>query len=221
MNSHADFRLSLGSYLVGALDPATRAQLETHLHDCVDCRNELHNLSVIPGLLSRLDAERLQSNVARAPEGLLDGLLAKARLVEITERHRLRRWRTATATLAVAAAIIGVMIFPSVFGTSPSGPTYQLHAALASPQVTGRVTLVSKPWGTELVLTMNQLPPGATCVAVVTGRRGEVETIGHWGPTPNHAAAVVLATDMASRDLANLTVATATGRMLLVTKLSV
>lgn len=222
MTDHTEFRLSLGSFVVGALDPATRAALETHLRDCEACRGELNSLSALPGLLARLTPEQVSGNYRTGPEEMMGALLARARVVATSERRRLQRWRTSAGVLTLAAAaLLGVVAVPALTSPGPSGPTYQLHATQASSHVSGQVMLITKPWGTELVLSLKGMPAGAKCVARVSGAHGIVETIGNWGPTPTHAAELQLATDMTPGNLANVTIATVTGQSLLRTNLLV
>ena len=52
----AEARLSLGVYVLGAIDPAERALVDSHLAGCRDCRDELAGLAGIPALLSRVGA---------------------------------------------------------------------------------------------------------------------------------------------------------------------
>jgi hypothetical protein len=47
-------RIALGAYVLGALDPADRSALETHLAGCATCQAELASLAGLPGLLGRL-----------------------------------------------------------------------------------------------------------------------------------------------------------------------
>ncbi len=50
-------RVSLGVYVLGAIDPAERAQVEGHLATCRDCRDELAGLAALPALLARVTVE--------------------------------------------------------------------------------------------------------------------------------------------------------------------
>ena len=50
-------RLSLGVYVLGAIDPAERALVDAHLATCRDCRDELAGLAGLPALLARVSAE--------------------------------------------------------------------------------------------------------------------------------------------------------------------
>jgi anti-sigma factor RsiW len=49
--------ISLGAYVLGALDRLERAELEAHLEVCPTCRLELDGLAALPDLLSRLSVE--------------------------------------------------------------------------------------------------------------------------------------------------------------------
>lgn len=50
-------RLSLGVYLLGAIDPAGRGRFDAHLAGCRDCRDELAGLASLPGLLAWVSAD--------------------------------------------------------------------------------------------------------------------------------------------------------------------
>ncbi|TMR27560.1 anti-sigma factor family protein, partial [Actinomadura geliboluensis] len=77
MNDCTDVRTSLGVYVLGALDPGERSQVEGHLERCPACRDELAGLAGLPALLGRVEREQLEQLAGPAPE-LLDGLLARA-----------------------------------------------------------------------------------------------------------------------------------------------
>jgi predicted anti-sigma-YlaC factor YlaD len=47
-------RISIASYLLGALPPAERHEVDAHLRTCQECRTELVGLAGLPGLLARL-----------------------------------------------------------------------------------------------------------------------------------------------------------------------
>lgn len=235
MTDHEDLRLSLGSYLTGALAPTARAEMDEHLRHCDACRAELVDLAALPGLLGRLGPGLLGTGPpdhalvtpapfatspvsavsAAPPEGLLSGLLAQARRIEDRSRRRLRRLRAATAAAA------GVAVVAAAFAVAPAltptpGTSYQLRAeASSSPGVAGRVTLLRKPWGTELALSLHGLPPHASCQVIVTGVGGQRSTIGDWAATPDRSARLDAASDMSPAQLASVTVETVAGARLL------
>jgi Putative zinc-finger len=48
------YRISVASYVLGALPPDERREVDAHLRTCLECRAELIGLAGLPGLLSRL-----------------------------------------------------------------------------------------------------------------------------------------------------------------------
>lgn len=46
------------AYVLAALSPAERREFETHLENCRRCRSAVAELTVLPGLLGRLDPSR-------------------------------------------------------------------------------------------------------------------------------------------------------------------
>jgi hypothetical protein len=115
-----DARLSLGVYVLGAIDPADRAMVDEHLATCRDCRDELAGLAGLPALLSRVDkAEAIAFASDDIPADGADGeaaLKEPAELIgtvlNLTEaRRRKRNWRTiglsAAAAVIVAAGAFG------------------------------------------------------------------------------------------------------------------
>ncbi|MDA8318034.1 MAG: hypothetical protein M0010_23125 [Actinomycetota bacterium] len=233
MTQHDELRLSLGSYLIGALGPATRLEVGDHLKRCETCRAELVELAALPGLLGRLGAQQLGSQLGFSacgtasaasslsgtmpdspPEGLLDEMLDRARRIEDRSRRRLRRLRAA-AIVAAAAAIVATALALAPAVASRPGTSYRLHAEIPSTSLAGKVTLVPKPWGTELALSLQGLPPRVACEAVVTGTHGQRAAIGNWSATQDHAARVEIASDMSPSQLASLTIETVAGSPLL------
>lgn len=49
--------MTLGVYLLGALDPTERSEFEAHLSTCEVCRGELVRLAPLPGLLNQISPE--------------------------------------------------------------------------------------------------------------------------------------------------------------------
>ncbi len=52
------YRISVASYLLDALPPGERREVDLHVRDCPECQAELINLAGLPGLLNRLRAWR-------------------------------------------------------------------------------------------------------------------------------------------------------------------
>ena len=52
-------RLSLGVYVLGAIDPGERGLVDAHLVTCRDCRDELAGLAGLPALLARVNPDEI------------------------------------------------------------------------------------------------------------------------------------------------------------------
>ncbi|WP_240809505.1 anti-sigma factor family protein [Microbispora catharanthi] len=70
-----EVRISLGAYVLGALDAEETAEVEAHLETCAACRAELAELSGLPPLLARVSAEDIE-RAAAPPRAVLDGVFA-------------------------------------------------------------------------------------------------------------------------------------------------
>ncbi|TDD31449.1 hypothetical protein E1287_26390 [Actinomadura sp. KC06] len=143
MNGCVDVRTSLGVYVLGALDPAERSQVESHLAGCPVCRDELAGLAGLPAMLGRVDEAQLAQLAGPSPE-LLDGLLARAaaqrgrRVRSLGRRsvngqgangqgagRRVARWAplaVAACLLLVIGALFGGLVFPSGSDETVSPP---------------------------------------------------------------------------------------------------
>ena len=80
----AHVRNQLGVYLLGAVGPGERAQIEEHLAACPWCRGELAGLAGMPGLLRRVPPDvalhAWMDDATGSPPGPpLDKLIARYR----------------------------------------------------------------------------------------------------------------------------------------------
>jgi Putative zinc-finger len=182
----SEARLSLGVYVLGAIDPAERALVDSHLARCRDCRDELAGLAGLPALLARVSTEEAVALAASDPrpawEG--EGLEPPDKLVSTVlnltaARLRRRRWRE--SILGVAAAfIIAAGVFAGLRLTSSPVPASPASASdvlpypgtpssswdLATGQSHGMdatVKYVQMAWGTLLTTKVTGIPAGTTC----------------------------------------------------------
>jgi hypothetical protein len=131
-----------GAYVLGALTPADRASYERHLATCAECRNEVAELAVLPGLLSRLDAGTaiaLAEPVQPAPRSILTRTLAAASASQVRERRR-HRW--ALAGTGLAAACLSVLLGlggATVFGTGSKPPAQPVLAQMTPTSANGGI----------------------------------------------------------------------------------
>ena len=212
-HGHDEVRLSLGSYLAGGLDAASRHEVQAHLERCEACRHELAELAVLPGLLARvgplIDEEPLE-----VPATLRAGILSRVRDERRAQRARLRAWRVGASVLAAAAALLLVVVVARA-PSSPAGVNYAMRPTSAAVPLRGVATLMPKAWGTAVSLSLRGVPAGLNCEAVVVTVGGASQVVGNWGSTPTHVVEVVVATRLATSRLREVRVATLDGRTLL------
>ncbi len=197
--------MTLGVYLLGALDPGERSAFESHLSYCDICQRELVRLSPLPGLLNQITmadfAEELPptggegGTATRVPvqsRPVLEPLPpitepvplpAATREPERGQKARPRRsWRVAAAVAAVVvlgvAAVLGWrMMREPAAPPQAEGVTWSVSAGSASAEA----RLVEHEWGTEIQSKIHGLPPDRECYLVVYDHHGNREVAGWWG----------------------------------------
>ncbi|MEJ2856255.1 MULTISPECIES: anti-sigma factor family protein [unclassified Saccharothrix] len=174
--------VSLGAYLLGALDPAERSAFEVHLRTCAICRREMVRLAPLPGLLAQVDVADLDVPFTD-PVPDPDLLPLPPEPPTRTPEHRRglvgagrRGVVLAAAALVVVLVAVGVLVF------GPREPdAVHLVAADSTTGVSATADLVAKEWGTEMWFTIKNAPKGKRCKLVVHDRAGRAEIGGWWG----------------------------------------
>ncbi|APA95776.1 hypothetical protein NS506_01707 [Nocardia seriolae] len=200
---HEHYRHLLGAYVLGGLDPADRAAVDAHAADCAACRRELAEFSVVPSLLATAEVPREDSPATERPSVALRETLRAVTAARAAQR---RRRVAATAGLASAALAAGIALgFVAHPADRPGAPATDRAIALTTASGTsgGTIDLTSKPWGTELHLTLRDLPAGQRLTAMVLGPDGQAEPAATW-TTPSVSpmrvtGAVSLRTDTVHR----------------------
>ncbi len=187
-----EIRQALGVYVLGAIDPAERAQVDDHLATCLECREELASLAGLPAMLRKVpivEAERLAApdqdpELAGVPSAeMLTSLIARTANV-----RRIHRWRTLATAAAVAIVALGGgaavanALEPSA---APSAPitTAAWHRTSGTGPVAGaRLTVRyrARLWGTEMDVNVTGLQPGSVCVLQVMDASGRPQVVGSW-----------------------------------------
>lgn len=195
-------RISLGVYVLGAIDPAERALVDAHLATCRDCRDELAGLAGLPALLARVSREEaiaLGATGEPLPAGLDEAqeppreLLAT--VLDLTAaRRRRRRFRDAGIGLA-AALIVAAGVFGGLqLGSGPAQPSPIAAGALYAGPANGSwqsagghagtmsatVRYLSMGWGTQLAVKVSGIPTGTSCQLWVTDSAGHRLLVGSW-----------------------------------------
>jgi len=149
--THTELRLSLGSYVLGSLDPADRAAIDAHLPGCPACREELASYAALPALMSRVSIDQLRQHSPPVPPAVLSRALDAVALDRAGTLTQLHRWRRATVLSVAAAAIVAVLFGATLGHTRTSSPPEGTAlVAAAGVSASGSALLQAKPWGTAV-----------------------------------------------------------------------
>ena len=189
-----DARLSLGVYVLGAIDPAERALVDAHLVTCRDCRDELAGLAGLPALLARVNPDEISRICAddtvrtvaddRPPGELIGTVLDLAEA-----RRRRTRWRflaSAAAVVAIAGGLFGGLSSITTTRTVPipvSAPGTHWDTVEATSSVTGASASVAyshELWGDAFEVLVDHIPVGTTCQLWVVHPNGTRTQVASW-----------------------------------------
>jgi len=193
-----DARPSLGVYVLGAIDPAERAQVDAHLLTCRDCRDELAGLAGLPALLARVNPDEISRITSedtvragthagtddRPPAELIGTVLDLA-----AARRRRTRWRFAAAAAAVVAIAGGLFGGLSSITTtqsvaipvSPGGTHWEtVEATSAVTGASASVAYSHEMWGDAFEVLVDHIPVGTTCQLWVVHPNGARTQVAAW-----------------------------------------
>ena len=202
---------ALGTYLVGALDPRERADVEAHLAHCPACRDELAGLAGLPGLMSRLTTEEVLAGPPPVDDALLERLLRSA--ARDRKAARQRRWLTAVAAVCVllAGSVGGVTAYRAA--TAP-----QVHTVAASSgPVHMSVKMATISTGTSMTLWLSGVPSDEHCRLIAVSDTGQRETAGSWEATYSGTAVIKGTTSIGYAHISKLVIETYDGTELVST----
>jgi putative zinc finger protein len=206
---HERYQLMLGAYVLGALDPADRSAVDEHAARCAACSRELAEFAVVPGLLSRAPDPVVEPRPEPVPSLALRGAVRS-----VSKTRRSTRWLVA----GVAACALGAGIGVGVLTTSPA--TEQVAAqrivtlSADSGRVGGSAELAAKPWGTELRLTLHDLPANERLELVAVGTDGRSEPAATWSVPDAGRIQLTGATSMRPESVRRVEIRTGDGTVL-------
>jgi anti-sigma factor RsiW len=182
-------RQSLGVYVVGAIDPAERALVDSHLAGCPACREELASLAGLPALLGRVpaaEAERIADFPERFNADIEPGTeLLSPLLDRIARQRRARTWRMAAAAAAAVVVVAGGTAGVLAAAHSPSRSVSSSATSWDTARATAAgmsldVRYAKASWGTQLDARVSGIPDGTTCQFWVIGADGSRWPAGSW-----------------------------------------
>jgi hypothetical protein len=187
-----DIRQLLGVYVVGAIDPAERAQVDAHVGDCWACTEELGGLAGLPALLGRVplaDAEKLSEGGYGVPDmdepsaELLNALLGR---VASRRRNRVARSVLALAAAAVIAAGGTAGVLHALQPSRPANVSQDVVRA-TSAGVTSQVHYSATPWGgTAMRIAVVGIQQGTVCQFWVVNAAGQWSVAATWKMGPGY-----------------------------------
>ena len=213
--------LSLGVYVLGAVDTAERQRLEAHLPTCPACRAELTRLAPLPGLLAGIPES--MRDTARSPgrhpwspgrQAQSPGRRARRSARAVRPARALPHGGARLRRAAWAAACLAAAVTAGFWLSSGSGGQHAAALTLAgtnpATHVSATATLTATSWGTSIQLQVRGLPENVECRLVVRSRTGRTEVSGVWdawadGPVSIPASASWLPSDIGSLQVTTTT----------------
>ncbi len=178
-------RHELGVYVLGAIGPGERAQVDRHLAACPRCREELAGLAGLPGLLRKVPPAAAMQAWADEASGSRPGPQLD-RLIGRMSRIRLRRRLTAAAAALVIglAAATGLQVLHDrLAGISAAAAPRWIDTDTGGSPATGAwaaVRYAAQHWGAELEVRVTGIPAGTRCQLRVTNAQGQDIAAGGW-----------------------------------------
>jgi anti-sigma factor RsiW len=184
-----ELRVSVGAYVLGALEPAEALEVQQHLPGCRDCQREYLELTeVLPALaalprglagrVASLGAAGLPADLAAemgadsapAPPDDLAPRRTRPRVEAGTRRSR-RRPRIALAAVAAAAALAAAPVGVAVLADrSPAhAPTQAAQDTTASVATVVTFTGTNAATSASVTVTLRPDGPGTQVEALLTG----------------------------------------------------
>jgi hypothetical protein len=197
-----EIRRALGVYLLGAISPADRSAVGSHLARCAECRDELARLAGLPGLLSNVPAACVAGMAPEETDPAGRGVISldvtlRSLLDRAAGLARQRWWHRLAVTVAVAVIAAGgavagarVLYAPAQRPAASALPwTATVHGS--NPRTGAGVTVkyVPQPWGLAMDVQVSGIPAGTTCELQIIGSGGRRMVAGAWAVAGGHLGA--------------------------------
>jgi len=197
---HAHYADWDAAYVLGSLSPAERREFETHLEGCERCRGSVAELSGLPGLLGRLDADRAfalldQTDDATPDPGSIAPMPADlvARIQQRESARRTRRRTRLVLGLAAAAVVATAIALPVSLASAPHPTVSTALSQVVKSPLSADVELTSVGWGTKVEMSCRyrdidtDAPPATRWVYAlwVVQKDGTASELSSWSAANN------------------------------------
>jgi hypothetical protein len=203
---------------------------EAHMAQCDECRNEVNELAVLPGLLGRVDAASFEDEPAvERPRPHPVDLLPKV-ISRVNRRRRTRRFGALAGALAVAClALVAGLTLPHQTKTVPQPPaaavTWHQMQSITTTPITAKVALKSTAAGTAVSVKCSYPAAGADpgyegglksfALFVYPRNGGSPQQIGTWSASPGDQLTIPAVTSWPIGDMSEVELRSASGTPLL------
>ena len=190
---HDLFRDLTAAYVIGALDPDDRADLEQHLQDCDECRADVVAFAPLPALLGRIQPDELESpDAAHGSDALVASVLEDERRLAGSRQ----RWRGLAGAAAIIAIALGLVALLDDDAPTRGDGGVELAVEIAAADATAEVVADRRDWGTYVHLSAAGLPDRDVYLVWTVDQTGSWEPVGSWGPTPGGRAQLGCSTSL-------------------------
>jgi anti-sigma factor RsiW len=192
-------RISLGVYVVGAIEPAERAAVDAHLSGCAECRAELADLDGLPALLAMVSVEdaagraERDSGVPPALSAVPDRSEPDPASLSAARNRRNKRGRARIAVASTAAAVLVALagLGGAILGSHQAQPAQGLNTGAAlgpwrtatgdgAAGIRAIVRYRAMDWGTEVAVMVAGIPVHTACSIEAVGPDGTATMAGSW-----------------------------------------
>lgn len=197
----AQARISLGAYVLGALEPDGRAVVDAHLATCKACRAERADLEGLPTLLAVLGTEHavaLAEGLPRVPSASLgptDSPAAPGPANHQAGLSATRLRRKTYRTMLLSVAVVGIVGLSTVgaakagfhAGQADAGPyagpalgSWQFAQGSNAADMHATVRYRPMGWGTQVAVQVTGIPRHTLCAIEAYERNGITAVGGSW-----------------------------------------
>jgi len=220
-NGHAHYADWDAAYVLGSLAPAARREFETHLEGCERCQTSVAELSGLPGLLARVDADRafelLERADDQAPEDVPIAPLPADLVARIQRRDATRRSRRRTSLLlglSAAAVIAAGIAIPVSIASAPHPTVSTALSQVVSSPLSAQVELTSVGWGTKIEMSCryDDIDSGAPqstrwdYALWVVQKNGSASELSSWSAANNSVVTLSAGTSVPVAEIASVQV---------------
>jgi anti-sigma factor RsiW len=171
--------VTVGAYVLDALEPDEQLRMQEHVQECPVCSAAVQELEGLPRLLAAVPTPG-DLPVAPAPSELAFERFRRSATAPPADRKRRHRWRWTVAS-AAATLVIGGAVSTGIAVTSTAAAPEVVQAVHNGVHVVA--TYVPASDGTDVTVALDGVPMGEQCELVAVSRSGREETAGSWTVT--------------------------------------